>query len=36
MNEGIEESGVREANPEPSAGLRLSFTKDEKEKENLR
>lgn len=29
----MEESRVRVANPEPSPGLRLSFTQEEKEKE---
>lgn len=32
----MEESRVRVANPEPSPGLRLGFTKENKEKENLR
>lgn len=32
----MEESGVRAANPEPCPGLKLSFSKDEKENENLR
>lgn len=31
----MEESRVRGANPEPSPGLRLSFTKEEKEKEMM-